>query len=289
MHLVYYDESGDDGFPAVASPLFVLAAVYCPDGDWRTNFDAVQAFRRTLAHEGLLPFDLELHTRELILNKNPYAPHRIPDEKRLLIIDRFCALVARLQLRCVVTAVVKPWVRAAQFDVLDRALSYSINRIELDLGGAVAHRYLAITDQGRVAKMRQTTRRMQRINYLPSQFGSDSYRREVSGLIEDPLPKDSRESHFIQIADLLACLFSFRAALETGVAVLPRRAPVALTSARIDDWLQTLRPVLNLKASKKHPDGLVLIPQSSANDKAPTPCGADALKVTPPTGHTAVE
>ncbi len=73
MHLVYYDESGDDGFPATASPLFVLAAVYCPEGDWKPNFDRLQAFRRELARDGLLPFDLEIHTKELLLNKKPYA------------------------------------------------------------------------------------------------------------------------------------------------------------------------------------------------------------------------
>lgn len=260
MHLVYYDESGDDGFPACTSPLFVLAALYCPAGDWRENFDIIQSFRRQLAKEKILPFDLEIHTRELILNKKPYAPLRLPDEVRLEILDRFCQLIAQLSARAVVTAVVKPWVRKATFDVLDRALSYSINRIETDLRGADHNRFLIITDQGRVAKMRHTARRMQRINYLPSQFGADSYRREIRHLIEDPLPKDSRESHFIQIADLLACLFYLHAGLETGTADFPRRCPAGLTAERLESWLNILRPMLNEKASRSHPYGLVVIP-----------------------------
>lgn len=28
MYIAYYDESGDDGFPAYSSPLFVLTALY---------------------------------------------------------------------------------------------------------------------------------------------------------------------------------------------------------------------------------------------------------------------
>jgi hypothetical protein len=41
MHLVYYDESGDDGYPVCASPLFVLSAVYCPALDWMENFEFI--------------------------------------------------------------------------------------------------------------------------------------------------------------------------------------------------------------------------------------------------------
>ncbi len=155
--------------------------------------------------------------------------------------------------------------------MLDRALSYSINRIETDLGSKPPQRYLIITDQGRVAKMRTTTRRMQRINYVPSQFSSDSYRREIKGLIEDPLPKDSRESYFIQIADLVACLFAYLTATETGVATFPKRAPADLTAAQVTAWLDQLRPMLNLKASRTHSYGLVRIPSGPPpNNKAPT-------------------
>jgi len=262
MHLVYYDESGDDGFPMTTSPLFVLAALYCPAGDWRENFEIVQKFRRQLAKEKLLPFDLEIHTRELILNKKPYAPLRLPDEHRLLIIERFCQLIAQLSARAVVTSVVKPWIRAKQFDILDKALSYSINRIETDLRSAELNRFLIITDQGRVTKMRDTARRMQRINYLPSQYGPESYRREIRQLIEDPLPKDSRESHFIQIADLLACLFYMKVGFETKTVAFPRRAPALLTEEKLLGWLEILRPILNEKANPQHSHGLVIIPKA---------------------------
>lgn len=262
MHLVYYDESGDDGFPAFASHLFVLSAVYCPALDWRENFDIIAGFKRQLAKDFNFPFGLEIHTRELLLNKKPYAPLRLSGTERTEIVCRFCQVAAQLSLRAISTVVVKPWIKKADFPVLDRALSYSVNRIETDLHGSAANRFVIITDDGRVAKMRSTTRRMQKINYVPSKFEATYYQRNIRHLIEDPLPKDSKESYFIQLADMLAFLFYAHTAHETGLASLPHRAPPELNLALIIRCLDTLSPMLNLKASTNYPYGLVLIPSA---------------------------
>lgn len=53
---------------------------------------------------------------------------------------------------------------------------------------------MIISDEGRVSKMRDTARMLQRINYIPSQFNYASYQKEIKTLIEDPLPKNSKES-----------------------------------------------------------------------------------------------
>jgi hypothetical protein len=262
MHLVYYDESGDDGFPEYASPLFVLSAVYCPAMDWRENFEVIVGFKRQLAKDFNFPFGLEIHTRELLLNKKPYAPLRLSGAERTEIVARFCQVAAQLSVRSLSTVVIKPWIRNAAFPVLDKALSYSVNRIETDLRGSAANRFVIITDDGRVAKMRSTTRRMQKINYIPSKFEASAYQREIRHLIEDPLPKDSKESYFIQLADMIAFLFYAHTAHETGLAALPRRAPVELDQAFIIRCLDALKPMLNLKACPAHPYGLVLIPSS---------------------------
>jgi len=262
MHLVYYDESGDDGFPAYASPLFVLSAVYCPALDWRENFDIIAGFKRQLSKDFNLPFQLEIHTRELLLNKKPYAPLRLTGAERTEIVMRFCQIAAQLSLLAISTVVIKPWIKKSEFPVLDRALSYSVNRIETDLQGSSANRFLIITDDGRVAKMRATTRRMQKINYVPSQYDSTPYQRDIRHLIEDPLPKDSKESYFIQLADMLAFLFYAHTAHVTGLASLPHRSPPELNQNFIVRCLELLKPMLNLKASSTHPYGLVRIPSN---------------------------
>lgn len=262
MHLVYYDEAGDDGHPIWASPLFVLSAVYCPALDWRENFDFIAGFKKQMAKDFNFPLKLEIHTRELLLNKKPYSPLRLAGSERTEIVRRFCQVAAQLSLRAITTAVVKPWIRSADFDVLDRALSYSVNRIEIDLRHADANRFLIITDDGRLAKMRSPTRRMQKINYVPSKFESSPYQRDIRHMIEDPLPKDSKESYFIQLADMLAFLFYSHTAHETSLADLPHRSPPELNHDFVTGCLDILKPILNLKASATHPYGLVLIPNA---------------------------
>lgn len=260
MHTVYYDESGDDGYPRYSSPLFVLSAVYCPASDWRENFDHLAQFRRQLAKDFNMPFKTEFHTHELLLNKRPYRELGLSDGDRMAIVERHCQLVAQLSLKVLTTAVVKPWISSPDYKVLDTALSYSVNRIEVDLGRQSENRFIVITDEGRVGQMRSTTRRMQRINFVPSQFGPQHYRRDIKHMIEDPLPKDSKESYFIQIADMVARLFYLKLGSDTGLVPLPNRYPQGFSAAVTDSYLEILKPVLNLKASSKHPLGLVIAP-----------------------------
>jgi hypothetical protein len=259
MHLVYYDEAGDDGFPG-SSPLFVLTAFYCSDLDWKENFKIVADFKHQLAKDFSFPFKEEMHAREFLLNKSPYHHWDLSDDDRVEIAGRYCQICAQLIARVIVTAVIKPKITLSHFPVLDKALSYSIQRVENDLGTSANNRFLIITDEGRVGKIRSTSRRMQRINYVPSKFGTAPIRREIKHLIEDPLPKNSRESYFIQLSDLIGCLAYFYLCTETGAASLPARMPTAIDHVKFTEWLDILKPILNLKATSKHPYGFVCIP-----------------------------
>lgn len=260
MHVVYYDESGDDGFPRYSSPLFILSAVYAPAADWRANFDKLATCKRELSRNFDFPFNTELHTHELLLKKRPYHKLGLSEQDRIDIITAFCECAAQLSIKIVTTGVIKPWIKLSQFKVLDKALDYSITRISRDLAVDRSQRFLVITDEGRLGKMRTTTRRLQRINFTPSHFSDQPYRNDVFNMIEDPLPKDSRESYFIQLCDLTARLYYLKLGLDTRSVEIPNRYPPAVDPAQIERWLEILKPVINLKASKTHPFGLVCIP-----------------------------
>lgn len=263
MQLAYYDEAGDDGFPKYSSPLFVFTALYLHYLNWKKAFETIREFRQQLRRDFGLPVKTELHTKYFILGKDPYRVLKIPDEARLEIVGLFCELIAALDVRLVNVAIVKPRILKRDYAVLDTALTYSVQRIENDLKPAVnpENKFILITDPGRVGKMRKTTRKVQRFNYIPSKFGPSPYRSDIRSLIEDPLPKDSAESFFIQLADLVAQTVYYHALIETGVGKYPSRAPTQLSPALVESWLERLRPSLNLQASATHPFGIVYHPK----------------------------
>lgn len=145
-------------------------------------------------------------------------------------------------------------------DILDTALTFSVQRIENDLASEPQNRFIIITDWGRVGKMRKTTRRVQKINFIPSKFAPRPRRQEIQKLIEDPLPKDSSESYFIQLADMVACIASLYAVVTQKVGSLPRRLPGLIDQERIVSWMEMLKPVLNLKAAGDNEYGVKFHP-----------------------------
>ena len=262
MHIAYYDETGDDGYPRFSSPLFALTAFYLHYLHWRDTFDALQSLRRQLKSSAGLPIKMEFHTKDFLLNKRPFRALGISDAARISAVDQYCDLIAQLDCKIINVVIVKARITNPGYQVLHTALKYSVQRIENDLDPAhhPNARFLIITDPGRIGKMRRTTRLIQRINYIPSKFGTPPYRREIKGLIEDPLQKESTQSYFIQSADLVSYITYLYATSLTLDSHLPARLPAAVDPAKVRDWMQRLSPSLNLQASAKDPFGVVFHP-----------------------------
>ncbi len=262
MFIAYYDESGDDGFPQYSSPLFVLSALYMHYQNWKDNYELIRQLRQRLSTNYGLPVKIELHTKSLILNKNPYRQLNLSDKQRIEIIEQFCETVGYLKLKVVNVVIDKTKVRAAKYDVLDTALTYSVQRIENDLEKIdPANKFLIVTDEGRVGKMRTTTRKIQRINFIQSKFGTGTYRKEIKSLIEDPLPKESRESYFIQLADLVATIVYWYKLAESGAGNFHNRMPQEIDKDKLKDWMERIKPSLNLAASVSDSYGIVCYPK----------------------------
>ncbi len=258
MYIAYYDESGDDGFPETSSPFFVLTALYLDHQKWQETFGLIADFRRRMKTAFGLPVRVEMHAKGFLLNKNPYRTLQIPDARRLSVVEHFCDLIGSLDVRIINVVIVKARIRNQNYDVLDTALTYSVQRIENDLRSVQGpnEKFLMITDSGRVGKMRKTTRRLQRFNPIPSKFAGGTYRQEIATMIEDPLPKDSKESYFIQLADLVACIVYLHAIGETGIGSYPRRLQEFVSNTTVENWMQRLKPRFNLQAARGEPYGI---------------------------------
>lgn len=265
MHIAYYDESGDDGFPEYSSPFFVLSCIYLHHQNWQRIHIEVHEFRRQLKMDFGFPVKTEMHTMHFLKNKKPYNEFNLLTHQRIEIINRYCDLIANLELQIINVVVVKPRIMSRDFQVLDRAFTYSVQRIDNDLRSLeeTNSKVMIITDPGRIGIMRKTTRRVQRINYIPSRYESASYRQEIGSIIEDPLQKDSRDSYFIQFSDLIATIVYFYSLQTTGIRSIPNRLRNIINEQLIMSWMDRIRPSINLRASSHDQYGVVFQPRQS--------------------------
>jgi hypothetical protein len=113
--------------------------------------------------------------------------------------------------------------------------------------------------------MRKTTRRIQVYNTIPlTTVSAPKISQPIERLIEDPLPKSSANSYFVQISDLSAFLvYNYMLPKITKYTLNPRFPP-DVNDMKLKYWLDLLEPVLNKKATKenKFGHGIVCYPQT---------------------------
>jgi len=262
MIISYYDEAGDDGYPKYSSPLFVLTCIYFHYQNWQPIFDWLRETRKYLRETYGFPINLELHTKDFLFNKNPYKKFNFSNIQRLAIVDTYCKFISTLEMKVINVVINKTKITNPTYDVLDRCFTYSIQRIENDLNSLdPASKFMIITDPGRLGKMRSTARRIRKINYIPSKFGPVTYRREIQKLIEDPIQKESDQSYFIQTADLISYIVYRHKCEELGVANIPNRLAAMVNKDKIIEWMDSLYPIFNTKASSNDLYGIVCYPK----------------------------
>ena len=262
MVLSYFDESGDDGFPRRSSDLFVLASISMRDTEWKYNFRQLQLFRQELSKDYGLPVKQEFHTREFIQDKNPY--HGLyPPEVRREILFKFVEHLASSRLQAIITVIDKTKIKNSTYDVLEKAFTYNIQRIENGLQKRPnPELFMVITDEGRVGRMTKVSRKVQRVNYMPSKFESSSTRQEIQLLIEGPLPKNSAQSYFIQAADTLAFISMLYATKHLCSNLdWANRVKQVLAAEDAVLLMDAALPIFHTKASRGNRYGIVCYPR----------------------------
>jgi len=230
---------------------------------WKDNFEVISKFRKELKANFNFPIKLEMHTKHFLLDKSPYREFNFSHDDKKQIFTLFCQMISKLDLKVINTVIVKPKLASKNYNVLDGSLTYSIQRIENDLKSNTDPnvRFIIITDPGRVGKMRKTTRKIQKINYIPSRYAASKYRKEIKFLIEDPLPKDSKESYYIQISDLISYIISLYSLMHLGIGDLPNRLKSYANYDSVKEWMDLLKPAFNLKAATGDEFGIVYHPK----------------------------
>jgi hypothetical protein len=103
MYFCYIDESGDAGAYSAAqansgSKFFILAGLVVPAKNWKASLDVLKSFKKRIAHQGYLPYDIEFHCSELI------DPHKIKEFTTINVKDRWKLIEESLLKQLVYTA-----------------------------------------------------------------------------------------------------------------------------------------------------------------------------------------
>lgn len=260
MYLAYFDESGDDGYPKYSSEIFVLTSGYFHHQKWQEIFNSIKELRKQLKKDFGVPVKLEFKAREFILNKNPYRDLNINDNNRKKIFEIMADFLGSIDIKFINVVINKKKISGTENLVLENAVKFNIQRIENDLTTDPLNKFLIITDEGRVGKMRHITRKIQRINIIPSKF-IGQYRKEIKLMIEDPLPKKSHESYFIQMCDFVACLVYLYGIKKFSIGNWSGRLSKILSEVELIAIMDKLKPALNLKATKNNEYGIVCYPK----------------------------
>lgn len=270
MFLTYIDETGDEGYPGL-SELFVLTSIYMHYKDWRDNFLKIQQLRRELRDLYGLPVHVELHVRELIANKGFFKDHlKLRKAEKVDIIYRLFRVIAQMDARIVNVAINKKRVADPEYDIFERAVTYSIQRLENDLTkNSLSDTFMLIVDEGRTSKMRKVCRELQRYNYIPSRVEpGTTYRREIARMIEDPLPKSSEESYFIQIADCVSYIVYLYTQKKFNSTPWGKNVEHIFTDRNVEDLLKAIRDNLNVMASLENVYGIVHYPKDGQKNSS---------------------
>jgi Protein of unknown function (DUF3800) len=254
MYLMYVDESGDPGhLPSSPTTHFVLSGLTIHERNWKPVLSELTDFRLFLRHRYGLKLREELHAAALLSKPGPLA--RIPKHERLEMMRLSMDWLARRPEIQVTSVVVDK--RGKTQDIFELAWRQLIQRFETtiwaqNLPGPCSHhdRGMLLPDNTNGARLTQIMRQMRHFNpinhYDPVHgFGYRDIKLEF--VIEDPFMKDSASSHLHQMADVVA--FFARQMYQPNAYVQKKYA---------SQYYQRLHPILNYKASKMHPLGIVL-------------------------------
>ena len=205
MYFAYFDESGDTGYEKSPTRTFTLSCILVQDKDWLSALDQSLAFRRFLKEKFHIGVRAELKATSLIHNKADIKAAGLSFPARMNAYKAALRFQRKVKLFTIFSILVdKEKIKArSKIEPRDIAWEFAIQRLER-FGTAAKDNIHVIPDDGHSDFIKKRIRLMRRFSPVPSAFGAGSLVRKAENIIEDPSPRNSRESYFIQFCDLNA-------------------------------------------------------------------------------------
>lgn len=203
--MAYVDETGDTGDATLqgSSSCYALGCVLLDLDHWSSAFDTFLSFRQRLRSSFGVPIRAELKANYLIRNSGPLRKLNLAPSQRQYIYREHLRLLDTLPARAfgVVTDKQKAGVAGtACFDMTWEMLLQRFERTCTYEGTS-----LMIThDDGENDAVRRHVRKARRHVTAGSMQGGGSLQFKADRILDDPIPRSSQHSFFIQLADLVA-------------------------------------------------------------------------------------
>lgn len=203
MYLAYVDESGNIGLPG--SRTYTLGCLFLEAADWPDAFDDLIALRRTLRDSYGLPVRAEVKANYLLRGKGPLWGLHLTEAQRFAIYRDLMQSQEGLGLQTYAIVINKQELvnRGRNEDAREVAWEFLLQRLER-LTTTTDTPAMLIHDEGEGAVVRKIARKARRVGSAGSAFGTGHLDRPARLLVDDPVTRDSRQSYFIQLADLSA-------------------------------------------------------------------------------------
>ena len=213
MYLMYVDESGDTGLVNSPTRYFVLSGVVIHEMRWNEYLDQLIAFRKRINARFGFKLREEIHSGTILTKPKELA--RIPKHERLAILRMFADEIASMPDISIINILVDKQGKPSDYGVFNVAWGALLQRFDNTLRyhnfpgpRNPDDRGMIFPDNTDNKSLIRLMRKMHRYNPVPNQtrFGSGYRNLRIQSVIEDANFRDSRDSYFVQMADLSAFL-----------------------------------------------------------------------------------
>jgi hypothetical protein len=204
VYIAYVDDSGDDGVDGSQS--YVLACVMVEASRWAATFDQLISFRRWVKRQFGVPVRAELKANYLLRNGGPLRARPLKEAARRDLYRSFMRIPPKVGLTAFAVVVDKQRAQAssqARRAASDIAWEYLLQRLERRSHYEQTE-ILVNHDEGDHIAIRKRARRARRAGTAGSAFGTGTLNVPFLRLLDDPVPRSSAQSYFVQLADLAA-------------------------------------------------------------------------------------
>jgi Protein of unknown function (DUF3800) len=202
VYLAYVDESGNLGLPG--SRTYTLGCLFLDAERWPDAFDQI-GFRRILRDTYGVPVRAELKANYLLRGKGPLWPLRLAETERFEIYRELMHVQAALGFQTYAIVINKQELadRGHAENAREVGWEFLLQRLER-LTTTTHMTAMLVHDEGEGTVIRKIARKARRAGSAGSAFGTGHLNVPARLLVDDPVPRDSRQSYFVQLADISA-------------------------------------------------------------------------------------